>query len=195
MEPESLQSEIVQTTIPDLQPDVGAASAGITPPDTQSDIAPSYPPLPVVAPPTTTQMEQRTETVELHRMAASALHHAIQVMAGCGCASCQDAIHAIGGNTSTAQTERTAAEHEQFRALVSQNLDRMATILQSFTERVEHLAAQPLTNGPAAMQTRGFQSLPLQEQIGLLQSAASRTNDPALQMEAAAAILQMQRSK
>lgn len=201
MEPEHMQSNDAQVASIDqpVAADESPAAAGeAAAHDHQGEQAHTFPSLPYVTPPAPSQDIQRAVTADapLHRVATSALHHALQVMADCGCAACQDAMRAMHHDPAAAPLiERSAPDHEQFRTVVSQNLDRMATILQDLTERVERIAIQPVAGGPVAMQARGFQSLPLQEQISLLQSAASRTNDPALQMEAAAAILQMQRSK
>jgi len=128
-------------------------------------------------------------TEQLHAMRQSALIHADQVLRACGCQSCQQVIASLG-----AATQRGQLSGEESTQLVGR-FQELTAIIATLTKRVEQLAGQPMAGGPVAMATRGFTSLPLGEQIATLQTFAAKTNDPAVQMAAAAAILQLQRQQ
>lgn len=94
----------------------------------------------------------------------------------------------------TALGRSQAAEAQRFQASVASAFAQMTQVLTGLSEKVEAIGAQPVTGGPVAMQTRGFQGMSQDDKIRTLTEFSQRSADPSVQMEAAAAILQLQQA-
>ena len=117
---------------------------------------------------------------------------------------------AMGATGATGGTASAAARPQQHRGATADGMAALAyaqaqearsvqafaqlsQVLTNLTERVDQIGAQPVTGGPVAMATRGFQGMDVDGKTRVLTDFAQRSNDPSVQMEAAAAILQLQR--
>ncbi len=152
----------------------------------------------------------------LHRAAGSGFEHVARVLDACGCDRCADLAAQArvlrDAAAADADDQDAAAMDEAPTALASRPsatrgavpapahyqrqvaglFAKVAQTLTSLTQRVEQIGAQPEPAGPYAMATRGWQTLDAGSRIATLQSFAQQSQDPTVQMEAAAAILRMQ---
>ncbi len=135
-----------------------------------------------------------------HRVRRSAVNHAMDVTNGCGCPGCaalsramRDAMQAAdSADAGTPQSASMARQPTETRGQ-TQVIAQIASVLAALTERVEAIGATPQPGGPLAYQTRGYSQMQPTQKIQVLQDLARRSQDPNVQMEAAAAIIEMQR--
>ncbi len=152
----------------------------------------------------------------IHRAAGHGFEHVARVLEACGCDRCADLAArarvlrdaatddpgdqdaAAMGDAPTALTSRPSATRNaapataHYQRQVSDMFAQVAQTLAAITQRVEQLGAQPEPAGPYAMATRGWQTMDVGSRVATLQNFAQQSQDPTVQMEAAAAILRMQ---
>ncbi len=141
------------------------------------------------------QLAKRHATAK-HAQSLTILADATRILGQCGCSICRNLAEDIQLAADLPETRRGIfAIENTLREYIHQVADGLAQTLEKLAERVEQIAAEPMPGAPAASETRAFQALSADEKMRRLQDTAARSQDPAAQMEAAAAILQLQQSQ